>query len=338
MKHVIRAIILIIILYVARNHYEYNDAVVNIVSVLLIIAFMYLVAAIIGAVRSAVINRRKTTVADNPAAQSSGCSGLFLIVLLFVLAYVFRAPLGMYSTRAFLITDNLLQLGSSLSPVVSWGLLGILIGSIYGSVVAWKKYKVNATVNLIPIGVFIIVLAILYLVNKPLESAAFEAVRNTQTTYAYDLVTAEVYNAPQDNNAMYKPSFLLDSSDKTAWITDVAKSNAEVRFSFNGLKDYRNKEVQCVGFVIKNGYRKSPQLWDNFARAKSIAIRHNGRFITAAIVNDKNSDSEEIKIAPVAISSFDNISVAVNTIYEGEKYRTRVAVTELVPIIEYEDN
>jgi hypothetical protein len=297
---------------------------------------MYLIAAIIGAISNAVKSRRRAIITEQPATKSSGCSGLIFILVLLALTYVFQEPLGSYSAGVFRFTDNLLQLGNNVSPVIGWGVLGLLSGAIYGSVVAWRKYKLHASVNLIPIVILILFVGILYLVNKPLDAQAFAFTRNTQTAYAYDLVTAEVYNASPGNNAMYKPLFLLDSSDNTTWITDVAKGAAEVRFSFNGMKKYADKDLQCIGFIIKNGYRKSPQLWDNFARAKSLAIRHNGRFITAAVVNDKNSGSEEIKITPVTISSFDNVSISINTVYEGEKYPTRVAITELVPIVEYE--
>jgi len=336
MKHIIRAIFLLIILYIIGNYYRQNAAIVNIIGVLLIIAFIYLLFAIIFAIGRAIRARKEAAETTTTTTSNAGCSLFIFSMLLLALAYVFKNMLGAYSHAAFLFTDNLLQLGTAVSPVVGWSVLGLLVGSIYGSFVAWKKYKLSATISLIPIGVLILFIAMLYLVNKPLKAAVFEAVRNTQTAYAYNLVTAEAYDATNSNNtAMYKPAFLLDSSNKTAWITDVAKSNAEVRFSFKSLADYANKDVQCIGFIIKNGYRKSPQLWSNFARAKGLAIKHNGSFITAAVINDKNSDSEEIKITPVPISSFDNVSVNIQSVYEGEKYATRVAITELVPIIQY---
>src|SRR5206468_580851 len=120
------------------------------------------------------------------------------------------------------------------------------------------------------------------------------------------------------------------------WITDTKTGNTEVRFSFPSLQNFADKHLQCVGFAIKNGYRKSPQLWSNFARVQQLAIKHNGRLITNAVVNDKDSDSEEIKINPIPISSFDNISISINAVYPGEKYPARVAISELVPIVEYE--
>lgn len=335
MKHILRAIILLIILFIAAEYYRYNGNIVSLISVLSVIATMYLIAGIIGAIRKAIKSRNNTITTTNTINKNSGCSGLVVVLLLLALAYVFRSALGMYSARTVFFLDHLLQIGSVNSPVIFWGLLGLLVGSIYGSFVAWKKYKLNATINLIPVGVLVLVAAILYLANKPSYKTALNIAKNTQTAYAYHLVTAEVYNASPDNNTQYKPAFLLDSSDRTAWITDVAKGRAEVRFSFKGLENFAGKDLQCTGFIIKNGYRKSQQLWNNFARVKEIAIRHNGRFITTAIINNKNTGFEEIKIAPASVSSFDNFSISINDIYVGEKYSTRVAISELVPVIQY---
>lgn len=339
MKHIIRAIIFMIILFFVAEHYQYAPNMMGIISVLFIIAFIYFIAGIIGAIRRRIVNRKQpVNVAANTSKNNSGCASLLLILLLLAIIYVFKAQLGMYSTKVFHFSDALLQLSSGITPIIGWSLLGLLIGSIYGSFVAWKKYKLNAGVNLIPIGVLVLLLTILYLSNKPMNAWAVETAGNTQTMYAYNLVTVEVYNtSTDDNKVLYKPVFLIDSSDKTAWIANISYSSPEVRFSFKGLQSYADKEVQCTGFMIKNGYRKSPELWENFARAKRLSINHNGSLIAAAIVNDKNSDSEEVKIAPVIINSFDNISITFNSVYAGEKYPDRLAITELVPIIQFKN-
>ncbi|TKK71528.1 hypothetical protein FC093_00435 [Ilyomonas limi] len=338
MKHIIRAIILMIILFFVAEHYQYAPNLMGIISVLFIIAFIYLIAGIIDVFRRRMIARKQVnTPVENIPKNNSGCSLLLLVIIAAAFVYYYRATVGSYSFKAILFVDNLVKLTDAISPLILWGILGLLIGAIYGSFVAWKKYKLHVTVNLIPIGIFILFVTILYKVNHPLDSVTFATARNLQTQYAYNLVTATAYNSLQDKNANYKPAFLLDNNDKTAWITNAnAGTNADIRFSFSSLQDYTNKHLQCVGFAIKNGYRKSPQLWDSFARVKEVSIKHNGRLITSVILNDKNSDKEEIEIAPISISSFDNISISINTVYPGEKYTDRVAVTELVPIVQYD--
>jgi len=337
MKHIVRAIILLIILFLAAQHYQDSEGVLGLIYVLFIIVFMYLVASIIGAIRKAIISRRQPALATT-AKKSSGGIWLFLVILFFVLSFAFKEALGSYGFKAFLFLDNLVKLSATASPFIFWGILGLFTGAIYGSFVAWKKYKLHAAVNLIPVGILVLFVAIMYIVNKPQDATAFTAAHNVQTVYAYNLVTAEVYNVPADNNTNYKPNNLLDSNDKTAWITDIRTGNTpEVRFSFRGLQTFADRHLQCVGFIIRNGYRKSPQLWGNFARVKALAIKHNGSLITNAVINDNDNDSEEIKINPISISSFDNVSISINAVYPGEKYPDRVAISELVPIVKYED-
>jgi len=338
MKHIIRAIALLIILYLAAQYYQDSEGVLGLIYVLFIFVLMYLVAGIIGAIRRAAITRKKADAPEKDATERrTGNLWLILVILFFTLAYAFKAELGSYSFKAFLFLDNLVKLSDDVSPLLCWIILGLLTGAIYGSFVAWKKYKLHAAVNLIPVGIFILFTGILYIVNKPLDTTAFTVTHNMETDYAYDLVTAEIYNAVQDTTSDNKPSFLLDRKEKTAWKMDNKPgSNTEIRFSFPSLQKFADKHLQCVGFAIKNGNRKSPQSWSHYARVRQLSIKYNGRLITNAVVNDKNTYSEEIKINPIPISSFDNVSISVNAVYPGEKYPTRVAISELVPIVEYE--
>jgi len=338
MKHIIRAIVLLIILYLAAQHYQDSEGILGLIYVLFIFVLMYLVAGIIGAIRRAAITRRK---ADGPERDNTerrkGNLWLIVAILFFTLAYAFKAELGSYSFKAFLFLDNLVKLSNNVSPLFCWVLLGLLAGAIYGSFVGWKKYKLHAAVNLIPIGIFILFTGILYIVNKPLDTTAITVTHNMETGYAYDLVSAEIYNAVEDTTSDNKPSFLLDRKEKTAWKMDIKPgSNTEIRFSFLSLQQFADKHLQFVGLAIKNGNRKSPQSWSHYARVQQFSIRYNGRLITNVVVDDKNTYSEEIKINPIPISSFDNISVSINAVYPGEKYPARVAVSELVPIVEYE--
>lgn len=337
MKHVIRAIILIIILYVLAERYRYDDSVYNIISVLATIAFLYLLVAVIGTIVKSVRQRKSGAPAvEPPARNKAGCSLFLLMLVIAAVVYYYRTTVGSYSFKAFLFLDTWLKLSENMSPLIVWGIVGLLAGSIFGSLVAWKKYKLHAAVNLIPIGIFVVFLALLYIINQPLSEEAYEVPRNMQRAVAYEMVTASEYNSVKDRNATYKPAFLLDNNEQTAWITESTGGKEEVRFSFGTMQNFAGKHLQCVGFTIKNGYRKSPQLWNNFARAKEITIRHNGRLIATVPVADLDTGSEELPVETVPISSFDNMSITVASVYPGEKYATRVAISELVPVIEYE--
>ncbi len=336
MKHILGALILMILLFLVADHYQYAPNLMPVISIFFLIALLYFIAAIIGVFRRRTIAGKQTDSPIKNKRNNAGCSLLLFVLLIAILFYYYRTTLGSYSFQAMLFLDNLVKLSASASPLLFWGMLGLLVGAIYGSIVAWRKYKLHGAVNLIPIGIFILLVAILYNVNHPLEASAFGIANNLQTVYAYDLVTATEYKSVQDENAKYKPSFLLDNNDKTAWITEAYGGiYEEFRFSFGNLQEYRDKQLQCVGFAIKNGYRKSEQLWSEFARAKSLAIKYNGRFVTNAIVKDDGNGNEEIKINPIPIGSFDNLSISISDVYPGDKYPDRVAISELVPIVEY---
>lgn len=96
-----------------------------------------------------------------------------------ILIYFFQKFLGMVSFRFFLFMDNMLRLTSSIHPVVMWAVLGLFAGLIYGSFVAWKKYKLDFKLNLIPVSIFLLIVFILFMVNHPLDSATVNSAVQT---------------------------------------------------------------------------------------------------------------------------------------------------------------
>lgn len=101
----------------------------------------------------------------------------FLVVA--ILIYFFQKFLGMISFRFFLFMDNTLRLTDNIHPVVMWAVLGLFIGLIYGSFVAWKKYKLDFKLNLIPVSIFLLIVFILFMVNHPLDSATVNSAGQT---------------------------------------------------------------------------------------------------------------------------------------------------------------
>lgn len=68
----------------------------------------------------------------------------------------------------FVYIENLLQF-TSVNPLVMWGILGLLIGSIFGVVVAVKKYKLPKKLIFYPISITILVIIILSFINRPTQ-------------------------------------------------------------------------------------------------------------------------------------------------------------------------
>lgn len=91
-----------------------------------------------------------------------------LAVIVFI--YFLRTSLGIISFRFLLFMDNLLQINANINPVVMWAGLGVFTGLVYGSFVAWKKFNLDFKLNLIPVGILLLIVFILFEVNKPLAS------------------------------------------------------------------------------------------------------------------------------------------------------------------------
>lgn len=159
-----------------------------------------------------------------------------------ILIYFFQKFLGMVSFRFFLFMDNMLRLTRSIHPVVMWAVLGLFAGLIYGSFVAWKKYKLDFKLNLIPVGIFVLIVFILIMVNKPLASEPI----NTAVPVAD--VKIETLN--------------IDSLKKfiiNRWITvDVKGKNSG---NFNRMKNSVTSELEFKKngkcYMNQNGIRKA---------------------------------------------------------------------------------
>ncbi len=119
-----------------------------------------------------------------------------------IVLYLLRVPLTAISINCFLFTDSLVKLSSSFNPIVMWVILGLFIGVIYGSFVAWMKYRLEFKLNLISIGIFVLFFVFLFLLNKPIQSNAtntfvfkpnVEVEKPPVTHYYYKISTSKAY-------------------------------------------------------------------------------------------------------------------------------------------------
>ena len=271
-----------------------------------------------------------------PEEKKGSGARLFLILLVIILLAVFREILGSAGFRAFVFLDDLFKISASIPPYIAWGLMGLLIGAIYGSVAAWKKYKLKFTVTLIPIAVFILAIVILFVSNKPAKSKY-----NVQATLliedGYNFVTVEADEATMPRGYNTSSINLLDNNENTSWIGNVPKAPvpSEIRFTFRGIESYADKDIKCVGFKIKNGYRKSSRAWADFSRAKEVIIMRNDEAIQNIVLPDNKTTYEEISFSPVSIKPSDVFIIKINSVYSGKKYPKQLAVSELVPVVQY---
>ena len=114
------------------------------------------------------------------------------LVMFFSIAFVY---LGW---NLFVYLENLLQF-SSANPLVMWGILGLLIGSIFGVMVAVKKYKLPKKLIFYPFLITILLIIILSFINNPSKlSGSLSTMLNTNTQT--DVIT---------NNAAQSPAYNL---------------------------------------------------------------------------------------------------------------------------------
>lgn len=117
------------------------------------------------------------------------------IVILYRLV-IFLSKIFVYlGFNLFLYTDNLLKFESA-NPLILWGLLGLFIGSIFGVMIAIKKYRLSKTLILYPLSVTILAILILSFINRPADvsstfvtgDTAVASQRQTNKTSNYTVI------------------------------------------------------------------------------------------------------------------------------------------------------
>ena len=96
--------------------------------------------------------------------MKDGRSIILLLAISALFTYLLRGFLGKVSSFFFVPVDNLLFISNSIPPVLMWMVFGLLIGLIYGSFVAIKKFKLDYKLLVYPglallIGISLILLA-----------------------------------------------------------------------------------------------------------------------------------------------------------------------------------
>ncbi|HEY5408529.1 MAG TPA: hypothetical protein VIJ92_15655 [Ginsengibacter sp.] len=343
MKRFLRAVFILIILFIAAFYLNNTySPYARIGSILLLIGIINFIIALIRFIIYLIkgSGTKITPVAAlPPKTKTAGNASLWVILAVLLIGVVafFKTPVSIYSFRAFIFMDNFLNITRA-SSVINWAILGLFVGFIYGSFVAWKKYKLTFAINFISIATFIAVIAILFLVNNPSQSKAFAAVSKTESRYAYNLVSVSDKSMNSNLTKNNYASYLVDSNNNTAYLIKDQKRKdlyCEIEFSFSRGVNINGENVKCTGIMIQNGNRRSQEMWNNYGRVKNLSVWKNGTLITEGVAVDSSDNSQEIKIEPISVSPYDRLSVKLTSSYPGVKYPKEIAITELIPIIEY---
>lgn len=116
---------------------------------------------------------------------------IIVLIIFLLLAIVILYKIVVFLTKAFvylgfnvfLFTDNLLKF-ESVNPIVLWGVLGLLMGSIFGVIIAIKKYRLSKVLVVYPLSITILAIVILSFVNKPTDLSGTYTPPGTQVIAA----------------------------------------------------------------------------------------------------------------------------------------------------------
>ena len=196
---------------------------------------------------------------------------LVILVIIAVAIYV-AIRLVMFLSIAFVYLgfnlfaylENLLQF-TSVNPLVMWGILGLFIGSIFGAVVAVKKYKLPKKLIFYPFLIIILLIVTLSLINKPSKlsgSASPFLEFNTDPTENTNPTTETssyyFYTVSQEMNVREEPSL------RSRRLFTVP-SNARVRVVEN-VRDNKNTVWSKIEYTnpntsfVQTGYLKNKYL------------------------------------------------------------------------------
>ena len=249
---------------------------------------------------------------------------------------IIQKPIGALSVNFFTVTDHLLAVHTAIPPFLMWGILGLFLGAIVGSLVIWAKYKLAFKWNLLSIGAFLFLLLILFVLSAPLSTAKGRIEDHTASA----MVKVSATNSlPDYKHYHYSADNLIDQDGSTAWMYAQHKTTEEsVRYVFRKPDSVEFTNPQVTGLQLKNGYSKNKDKWKSYNRLKGFTVYHNNKLVYTGTAADKYNIVEDIVFTQqVPVNEGDTISVRINSVYRGNNRKADItAITEMVPLVSYQ--
>lgn len=271
-----------------------------------------------------------------------------MLVVIGIFVYSFRSLLGGIGSILFVSIDGMIG-PSTTSPIILWSILGLFVGAIAGSFVAYKKFRLAPVVVIVPmVALFLFCLfASLfkgdisggYTKKIEMDSDLSEKDKTGDAGVANGQIVSVSASSelPATNGKSFQIRNIMDERKSTAWMENAkgAGINESITFQFSDRRMKNVREVKCVGFRIRNGYQKSPLLWNGNNRLKDFSVSHNSGRVVYLMAADLQEKTEELKFEkPVVIQPGDRLIVSIISVYYGEGSSDRTAISELVPIVE----
>ena len=175
--------------------------------------------------------------------MKDGKAILILLVLFAFILYVLRGFLGRISSFLFVPVDKLLFISHSISPVIMWMLFGLLVGLVYGSFIAIKKYKLDFKLLGYPFGILIFTIALILLVSY------FVNKKNDRTDDTASEITSSAETKPGKKSDREVAEFndLLDKGIEAVKNEDY--QDAEKYFKKAALTDKGNSQLDSLARI-----------------------------------------------------------------------------------------
>lgn len=131
---------------------------------------------------------------------------------------------------------------------------------------------------------------------------------------------------PPKNKTRYDASRLEDESETTAWASRGKGEFIEV--TFDGRKEIKNWSAPLRGFRVVNGYAKSPALFAQNSRVKTLRVDFNGRPLVLARLLD-NPAVQAVAIPETQVQVGDRLRLTIIDVYPGSKY-TDTCISDII--------
>jgi len=173
---------------------------------------------------------------------------LYLLVLFMARVFVFCG------FNALFYMDNLLEI-PSFNPAVSWGVLGVLLGSLTGVFVAIRRYKLSRVLLFYPVGGILIIVGIMAVINKPGHYEVMAQVPG-ETSAAAPASDSSMTSTPHLRR-LYRTTINLRVHDKPSTdsaVLFVVKKGVEVEILQRRVLYFSNTEWVKISYNGQEGF------------------------------------------------------------------------------------
>ena len=267
--------------------------------------------------------------------NNSGSCLIISIVIIVVIVFL-RKWISKLCVNFFIRVDNMLNADELISPIIMWGIFGLLMGATIGALVVTKKYRLKTIWRVPAFAILLAFMIMLLSLRKPLS----DNISLTRYTYVSGANFVDVIASrtiPNYKNYNYGAQNLIDVNNKTSWMYVNANGKSEtVNMIFSKEKNDHMESIELAAFHVVNGFVKDRTKWSNYNRVRDYTIYRNNEAIVSGTLLDEFKTNQQILFSNLNINKGDTIKFKINSVYLGRRKNINItALTELYPFINY---